>query len=95
VEKMVSNQCWNEEHVQPRKRAGGMHHIKEIDMVTAKLYLIMKKLHSKSNENREVMHIDDSCMSCEECGDKGHLGNNCPKLQEDVNFINNNTNYHT
>jgi hypothetical protein len=70
-----------------------MHHIKEIDMVPAKLDLIMKKLDSKSNENREVLQIDDSCMTCEECGDTDHLGNNFPTLQEDVNFINNNTNY--
>jgi len=93
VEKMASNQSWNEECVQPRKRGGGMHHIKEIAMVTAKLDLIMKKLDSKSNENREVMHIDDSYMTFEECGDTGNSGNNCPTLQEDVNFINNNTNY--
>jgi hypothetical protein len=52
VEKMASNKSWNEEHVQPYKRGGGMHNIKEIDMVTAKLDLIMKKLDSKSNENR-------------------------------------------
>ena len=68
---MASNKSWNEEHVQPYKRGGGMHNIKEIDMVTAKLDLIMKKLDSKSNENREVMHIDDSYMTCEECGHTG------------------------
>jgi cytochrome c peroxidase len=39
------------------------------------------------------MHINDSRMTCEECGNTGHLGSNCPKLQEDVNYINNNNNY--
>jgi hypothetical protein len=29
-------------------------------------------------------------MTCEECGNTGHLGSNCPKLQEGVNYINNN-----
>jgi hypothetical protein len=29
-------------------------------------------------------------MTCEECGNTGHSGNNCPETQEDVNFINNN-----
>jgi hypothetical protein len=33
-------------------------------------------------------------MTCEECGDVGHLGNNYPTIQEDVNYINNNNNYH-
>jgi hypothetical protein len=32
-------------------------------------------------------------MTCEECGDTGHLESNCPEFQEDVNYINNN-NYH-
>jgi hypothetical protein len=31
-------------------------------------------------------------MTCEECGDVGHSGNNCLKIQEDVNYINNNNN---
>ena len=36
------------------------------------------------------MHIHDSRMTCEVCGNTGHSGNNCPKTQEDVNIINNN-----
>jgi hypothetical protein len=36
------------------------------------------------------MHIHDSCMTCEVSGNIGHLGNNYPKTQEDVNYINNN-----
>jgi hypothetical protein len=28
-------------------------------------------------------------MTCEECGDTGHSGSNCPELQEDVNYLNN------
>jgi hypothetical protein len=41
---MASNQSWNEEHVQPRKRGGGMHQLKEADMMSTMLDLIMKKL---------------------------------------------------
>ena len=36
------------------------------------------------------MHIHDSRMMCEVCGNTGHSGNNYPKTQEDVNFVNNN-----
>jgi hypothetical protein len=93
VEKMASNQSWNEEHVQPCKRGGGMHQLKEVDMLSTKMDLLMKKLKDQVNEKREVMHINDSHMTCEECGNTGHLGSNCPELQEDVNYINNN-NYH-
>ena len=44
VEKMASNQGWNQEHVQTRKRGGGMHQLKEIDMLSAKMDLLMKRL---------------------------------------------------
>ena len=87
---MASNSTCNEERTQPRKKGGGIHHLKEADMVTAKLDLIMKKL---DIEKKEVMHINDSYMTCEECGDYGHSAVSCPTLQEDVSFINNNTYY--
>jgi len=59
-------------------------------MVTAKLDLIMKML---DIEKKDVMHINDSHMTCEECGDYGHSATCCPTLQVDVNFININTYY--
>ena len=90
VEKMASNSTCNEERTQSRKKGGGIHHLKETDMVSAKLYLIMEKL---DIEKKEVMHTNDSHMTCEECGDYGHSATSCSTLQEDVNFINNNTNY--
>ena len=36
IEKMASNQGWNEERLQTRKRGGGMHQLKEVDMMSAK-----------------------------------------------------------
>ena len=90
VKKMASNQGWNEEHLQTHKRGGGMHQLKGVDMLSAKMDLLMKKLEYRANEKQEVMHIHYSRMMCEECGNTGHLGNNCPKTQEDVNFVNNN-----
>jgi hypothetical protein len=93
VEKMVSNQGWNEERLQTYKRGGGMHQLKEVDMLSAKMDLMMKKLEDRANDKQEVMHIHDSCMTCEECGNTVHSANNYPKTHEDMNFINNN-NHH-
>jgi hypothetical protein len=70
-----------------------MHQLKEVDMLSAKMDLLMKKLEDRVNEKKEVMHINDSRMTCEVCGDTGHSGNNCLETQEDVNYINNN-NHH-
>ena len=94
VEKMASNQGWNEEHAQTHKRGGGIHQLKEVDMLSAKMDLLMKKLEDRANEKQEVMCIHDSRMTCEVCGSTGHLGNNCPEIHEDVNFVNNNNYSH-
>ena len=93
MEKMASNKSWNEERIQTRKRGGGMHQLKEVDMLSTKMDLLLKRLEDQANEKQEVMHIHDSHMTCEECGNTGHSGNNCPETHEDVNFINNNNNY--
>ena len=67
-----------------------MHQLKEVDMLSAKMDLLMKKLEDRANEKQEDMHIHDSHMTHEECGNTGHSGNNYPKIHEDVNFVNNN-----
>ena len=67
-----------------------MHQLKEVDMLSAKIDLLMKKLEDQANEKQEVMHIHDSRITCEACGNTRHSGNSYPKTQEDVNFINNN-----
>jgi hypothetical protein len=43
VEKIVLNKGWNKEHTQSCKR-GGMHQVKEVDMLSTKMDLLMKKL---------------------------------------------------
>ena len=50
VEKMASNQGWNEERVQTQKRSGGMHQLNDVDMMSAKMDLLMKKLEDRANE---------------------------------------------
>ena len=62
-----------------------MHKLKEVDMLSAKMDLQMKKLEDRANEKQEVMHIHDSHMTCEVCGNTRHSGSNCPETQEDVN----------
>ena len=41
-----------------------MHQLKEVDMLSAKMDLLMKKLKDQANEKQEVMHIYDSRMTC-------------------------------
>jgi hypothetical protein len=74
VEKMAYSQSWNEKHTQPCKKGGGMHQLKEVDMISAKAELLMKKLEDRASEKKEVMHINDSRMTCEECGNTGIQG---------------------
>jgi hypothetical protein len=57
-----------------------MHQLKEVDMLSAKIDLPMKKLDERDNEKKEVMHIHDSRITCEECGGTGHSGSNCPEI---------------
>ena len=66
-----------------------MHQLKEVDMLSAKMDLLMKMLKDRANEKQEVMHIHDSHMMGEEYGNTRHLGSNCPETHEDVNFVNN------
>jgi hypothetical protein len=50
VEKMVSNQSWDEEYTQTHTRK--VHQLEEVDMLTAKIDLLMKKL-----ENPGLNHL--------------------------------------
>jgi hypothetical protein len=92
AEKMVSNQAWNEER-QPRKKRRGMHQLKEVDMLSAKMDLLMKRLEEKAPEKKEVMQLFEYRKTYEDCGNTGHSRSQCPQLEEDVNYINNNNQY--
>jgi hypothetical protein len=59
-------------------------------MLSAKMDLLMNRLNERAGEKNKVMHIYDSHMTCEECGETRHLGSSCLELQEDVNYLNNN-----
>ena len=53
VEKMASIQGWNEECLQTCKRGGGMHQLKEVDMLSAKMDLLMKRLEDRAAKKKE------------------------------------------
>jgi hypothetical protein len=74
-----------------------MHQLKEVNMLSAKMDLLIKRLNERASEKKEVMHIHDSRMTCEECGETRHSSKTCLELHEDVNYIiinNNNNNYY-
>jgi hypothetical protein len=97
IEKMVFNQGWSDDRLQPRQR--GTHIVKEADMLHAKMDQLMKRMDALTSE-KAVMAITteamDARMTCEVFGDTGLSGNYCPATQEDVMYMNNNNNgYHS
>ena len=72
-----------------------MHSIKEIDMLAAKMDLLVKRVeHYQKMSAQETLKAMDSHMTYEVCGDVGHSGNSCPKTQEDLYFVNTDNGFH-
>jgi hypothetical protein len=88
IMKMVANQGWDGDRLQPRTRS--VHQIDVIDMIAAKVDLFMKKL--EASTNMETAKIMDAHMTCEVCGNVGHSGNDCLETREKASFINNGNN---
>jgi hypothetical protein len=82
VEKMASNQSWDEEHTQTCTRK--VNQLEEVNMLTVKIDLLMNKL-----ENSGLDHLKtvDARVTCEEYREMGHMGINYPTVPQDVNFI--------
>jgi uncharacterized protein YlxW (UPF0749 family) len=77
IEKMVANQGWGEDRT-PAKAQKGMHIVKEIDMLAAKIDILLKKFDEHStNINTGTVKALDSQMTCEVYGNVGLLGNDC------------------
>ena len=55
TEKMVVNQGWNKERLQRKKR--GMHTVHEVDMVSTKIDLLMKKTEEGSKKEQEAIQL--------------------------------------
>ena len=87
IDKIASNQSWKGERQPARPR--GVHQIDSVDMLAAKMDLLMNKLESP---HQEVNQVSESRMTCETCGETGHSGNSCPLTQEDANFVGSNNN---
>jgi hypothetical protein len=88
IEKIVANQGWDGDLLQPYTR--GVQQVNGIDMIAAKMDLLMKKL--EASTNIETAKIMDAHMTCEVCSNMGHSGNDCLKTREEANFINNGNN---
>ena len=92
IEKMVSNQGWSDDRLQPRQR--GMHSVKEADMLMMKIDLLLKKFEDYSQDKAQMQTLQalEARMTCEVCGNVGHSGENCPETQEEAMYLNGNDN---
>ena len=92
IEKMVSNQGWSDDRLQPHQR--GMHSVKETDMLAIKIDLLLKKFEDYSQDKAQMQTLQalDARMTCEVCGNIQHSGNDCPKTQEEAMYLNGNNN---
>jgi hypothetical protein len=85
INKMVTNQSWGEE----RKTQKGMHTVKEADMLTAKIDLLLKRLGEWAQEKEAMMGTVQTMDSHMTCWNVCHSRNDCRKTREEVAFINN------
>ena len=76
IEKMVANQSWGE----GRKTQKGMRTVEETDLLAAKIDILMKRLEGRATDPAtDTVQAINSHMTCEDCGNVGHMGNNCPE----------------
>jgi hypothetical protein len=68
IGKMVANQGWGEDRT-PAKTQKGMHTVKEMDLLAAKIDLLLKKFDERATDiNTSTVKAMDSQMTCEVCG---------------------------
>jgi hypothetical protein len=82
IEKMASNQSWNDERT--LSHTWKVYQLEEVDMLTAKIDLLMKKLMDPGLNHLKMV---DARVTCEECGEIGHMGINCPTVYQDANIV--------
>jgi hypothetical protein len=86
IDKVASNQSWKENR--KPAHAKEIHEIDSVNVLAPKMDLLIEKLESS---HQEVNKITESQMTCEKCGNTGHLGKSCPFTQEDEHSIGNDT----
>ena len=93
IEKMVPNQGWRDDRLQPRQR--GMHTINETNMLAAKIDLLLKKVEDYSQDKAQTQTFQalDACMTCEVYGNTGRSANDYPETQEEAMYLNNNNGF--
>ena len=71
-----------------------MHFVKEADMLAMKIDLLLKKFedYSQDKAKMETLQALETRMTCEVCGNVGHLGDNCLETREEVMFFSGNNN---
>jgi hypothetical protein len=69
VAKIASNQSWDEERTQTCTCK--VHQLEEVDMLTAKIDLLMAKL---ENPDLNRLKMVDARVTCEVCRETGHMG---------------------
>jgi hypothetical protein len=74
IEKMASNQSWDEERTQTHTHK--VHQLEEVDMLTAKIDH-MKKIENPGPDHFKMVVAR---VTCEACGEMGHMGINCPTV---------------
>jgi hypothetical protein len=90
IEKKASNQSWDDDHTP--SRTCKVHQLEEVDMLTIKIDLLMKKLEDLGLDHLKMVNAR---VTCEECGEIGHICINCPMVYQDANFVGHSKNsYH-
>ncbi|XP_066373621.1 uncharacterized protein [Miscanthus floridulus] len=90
IKKMVSNQWWGDERLRDEQQKG-IHTMKEMDMLVAKIDLLIKRLNERAQKKEAIygtVKAMDLHMTCEVYGESGHSWNNCPETHEDDAYIN-------
>ena len=66
-----------------------MHSVKEADILAMEIDLLLKKFedYSQDKAQMQTLQVLEARMTCEVCGNVGHLGDNCPETQEEALFL--------
>ena len=75
-----------------------MHTVKEADMLSMKIDLLLKEFEDYSQDKAQMQTLQalEARMTCEVYGNIGHSGNDCSETQEEAMYLigNNNNRFH-